>query len=49
MIFFDFMSFEKFFAFCVLKNIHDFAWKNFSRFDDLELKGETFAKMTEQR
>ena len=44
------MSLEKTFAFRILKNIHDFAWKKLSRFDDLEFpKAETFAKMTEKR
>ena len=27
--FYYFMSFEKTITFCILKNIHDFAWKNF--------------------
>ena len=45
------MSFEKTFAFCVLKISMISGGKKLSRFDDLELfpKVETFAKLTKKR
>ena len=47
---FDFMSFEKTFAFPVLKKYPWFREEKLSRFDDLEFsKAETFLKMTEKR